>query len=209
MSDEEIYRLIVPRRTLAHRRIRHESLTHDESDRAVRIARITSQAEEVFGDDAKAARWLRKPKIRFEGRVPLELLRTEAGSRIVEEMLFLARVRANLRKTAHDEPAPAEISIGDLYIDTSSRIVRVRGAEIHLAPKEFDLLLIFTNNPNRVLTHKFLLRQIWGPAGEDQPEYLRVLIGQLRKKLDSSDISRYIQSEPWVGYRLRNELTTS
>ena len=122
---------------------------------------------------------------------------------------LLARVRANLRKTAHDEPAPAEISIGDLYIDTSSRIVRVRGAEIHLTPKEFDLLLIFTNNPNRVLTHKFLLRQIWGPAGEDQPEYLRVLIAQLRKKLGSSDSSRYIQSEPWVGYRLRNVLTTS
>jgi putative toxin-antitoxin system antitoxin component (TIGR02293 family) len=66
----------------------NELLTHDESDRAVRIARITSQAEEVFGDDAKAARWLRKPKARFEGRVPLELLRTEAGSRIVEEMLL-------------------------------------------------------------------------------------------------------------------------
>jgi two-component system KDP operon response regulator KdpE len=87
--------------------------------------------------------------------------------------------------------------------------VRVRGAEIHLTPKEFDLLLIFTNNPNRVLTHKFLLRQIWGPAGEDQPEYLRVLIAQLRKKLDSSDSSRYIESEPWVGYRLRHELTIS
>jgi two-component system KDP operon response regulator KdpE len=109
---------------------------------------------------------------------------------------LLARVRANLRKTAHDEPTPAEISIGDVYIDTSSRIVRVRGAEIHLTPK-------------RVLTHKFLLRQIWGPAGEDQPEYLRVLIAQLRKKLDSSDSSRYIESEPWVGYRLRHELTIS
>jgi putative toxin-antitoxin system antitoxin component (TIGR02293 family) len=88
MSDEEIYRLIVPRRTLAHRKTRNELLTHDESDRAVRIARVTSQAEEVFGDDAKAARWLRKPKIRFEGRFPLELLRTGAGARIVEEMLL-------------------------------------------------------------------------------------------------------------------------
>jgi two-component system KDP operon response regulator KdpE len=122
---------------------------------------------------------------------------------------LLARVRANLRKIAREEPAPTEITAGDLYIHTSSRIVRVRGAEIHLTPKEFDLLLIFTTHPNRVLTHKFLLRQIWGPAGEDQPEYLRVLIAQLRKKLDSSDSSRYIQSEPWVGYRLRNELTTS
>jgi putative toxin-antitoxin system antitoxin component (TIGR02293 family) len=88
MSDEEIYRLIIPRRTLVHRKTRHESLTHDESDRAVRIARITALAEEVFGNDAKASRWLRKIKARFEGRSPLEMLRTEAGARLVEEMLL-------------------------------------------------------------------------------------------------------------------------
>jgi two-component system KDP operon response regulator KdpE len=122
---------------------------------------------------------------------------------------LLARVRANLRKTAHDEPSPAEITVGEIYIDSSSRTVRVRDTEIHLTPKEFDLLLLFANSPNRVLTHKFLLRQIWGPAGEDQPEYLRVLIAQLRKKLDSADSARYIESEPWIGYRLRHELTTS
>jgi putative toxin-antitoxin system antitoxin component (TIGR02293 family) len=88
ISDEEIYSLIVPRRTLVHRRTRREALTHDESDRAVRIARLTSLAEEVFGDEAKAARWLRKAKSRFEGRTPLEMLRTEAGARLVEEMLL-------------------------------------------------------------------------------------------------------------------------
>jgi putative toxin-antitoxin system antitoxin component (TIGR02293 family) len=88
MSDEEIYSLIVPRRTLVHRKTRRESLTHDESDRAVRIARITALAEEVFGNDAKAARWLRKAKSRFEERSPLEMLRTEAGARLVEEMLL-------------------------------------------------------------------------------------------------------------------------
>lgn len=88
MTDEEIYSFILPRRTLAHRKTRHESLTHDESDRAVRIARITSLAEEVFGDEAKASRWLRKAKSRFEGRSPLEMLRTEAGARLVEEMLL-------------------------------------------------------------------------------------------------------------------------
>ena len=122
---------------------------------------------------------------------------------------LLARVRANLRKIAREEPPPAQLSVGDLYIDTPSRTVRVRGNEIHLTPKEFDLLLLFVNHPNRVLTHKFLLRQIWGSAGEDQPEYLRVLIAQLRKKLDPADSSRYIESEPWIGYRLRSELTTS
>jgi putative toxin-antitoxin system antitoxin component (TIGR02293 family) len=88
MSDDEIYSFIVPRRTLVHRKNRQELLTHDESDRAVRLARITSLAEEVFGDDAKASRWLRKAKTRFEGRSPLEMLRTEAGARLVEEMLL-------------------------------------------------------------------------------------------------------------------------
>jgi putative toxin-antitoxin system antitoxin component (TIGR02293 family) len=88
LSDDEIYRYVVPRRTLVHRRSKRESLTHDESDRAVRIARITSLAEEIFGDDAKAGRWLRKPKTRFEGRTPMEVLRTEAGARLVEEMLL-------------------------------------------------------------------------------------------------------------------------
>jgi putative toxin-antitoxin system antitoxin component (TIGR02293 family) len=88
MTDEEIYSLILPRRTLAHRKSRLEPLTHDESDRAVRIARITSLAEEVFGEDAKAARWLRKPKSRFDGRSPFELLSTEAGARLVEEMIL-------------------------------------------------------------------------------------------------------------------------
>jgi putative toxin-antitoxin system antitoxin component (TIGR02293 family) len=88
MTDEEIYQFIVPRRTLAHRKSRQEPLSHEESDRAVRIARIASLAEEVFGDDAKAARWLRKPKARFTQRTPLELLRTEAGARVVEEMLL-------------------------------------------------------------------------------------------------------------------------
>jgi putative toxin-antitoxin system antitoxin component (TIGR02293 family) len=88
MTDEEIYSFILPRRTLAHRRKQHESLTHDESDRAVRIARILSLAEGVFGDEAKAARWLRKTKSHFGGRSPLEMLRTEAAARLVEEMLL-------------------------------------------------------------------------------------------------------------------------
>jgi two-component system, OmpR family, KDP operon response regulator KdpE len=122
---------------------------------------------------------------------------------------LLARVRANLRKSAQDEPAPATLTVGDLYIDTAARLVRVRDTDIHLTPKEFDLLLLLAASPDRVLTHKFLLRHIWGPAGENQPEYLRVLIAQLRKKLDSSDSSRYIESEPWIGYRLRGELTNS
>ena len=88
LTDDEIYTYIVPRRTLAHRKFKHEPLTHDESDRAVRIVRIAALAEEVFGDDAKAGRWLRKAKERFGGRTPMEVSRTEAGARLVEEMLL-------------------------------------------------------------------------------------------------------------------------
>jgi two-component system KDP operon response regulator KdpE len=122
---------------------------------------------------------------------------------------LLARVRANLRKSAREEPGPVEIRVGDLHIDTATRRVRVRGTETHLTPKEFDLLLLLAASPDKVLSHRHLLRGIWGAAGEDQPEYLRVLVAQLRKKLDSNDSSRYIESEPWVGYRLRAPLTTS
>ncbi len=122
---------------------------------------------------------------------------------------LLARVRANLRKGLRAEPPPAVLSVGDLHIDTATRRVKVRGVETHLTPKEFDLLLQLAGSPDHVLTHRHLLRSIWGPAGEDQPEYLRVLVAQLRKKLDSTDSSRYIESEPWVGYRLRGTPTTS
>ncbi len=122
---------------------------------------------------------------------------------------LLARVRANLRKGLRNEPPPAVMTVGELHIDAATRRVSVRGVETHLTPKEFDLLLQLASNPDRVLTHRQLLRSIWGPAGEEQPEYLRVLVAQLRKKLDSTDSSRYIESEPWVGYRLRGASTTS
>jgi two-component system KDP operon response regulator KdpE len=84
--------------------------------------------------------------------------------------------------------------------------VLVREVEVHLTPKEFDLMLYFVRNADRVLTHKALLRAVWGAAGTDQPEYLRVLVAQLRKKIEP-DAGRgaepqYILSEPWVGYRL-------
>jgi two-component system KDP operon response regulator KdpE len=82
----------------------------------------------------------------------------------------------------------------------------VRDVEIHLTPKEFDLLVYFARNADRVLTHKTLLRAVWGAAGINQPEYLRVLIAQLRKKIEPEagrgGEPQYILSEPWIGYRL-------
>lgn len=87
LSNAEVYQLIVPRRTLAHRIARRQPLTKEESDKAVRVARITAMAEQVFGEPERAWRWLRKPKERINGKTPIEMLATEAGARLVEEMM--------------------------------------------------------------------------------------------------------------------------
>ena len=79
--------MIVPRRTLAHRIAKRQPLSKEESDKAVRVARITAMAEQVFGEPERAWRWLRKPKQRFEAKTPIEMLATEAGARLVEEMI--------------------------------------------------------------------------------------------------------------------------
>jgi putative toxin-antitoxin system antitoxin component (TIGR02293 family) len=87
LSDAEVYQLIVPRRTLAHRIARHQPLSKEESDKAVRVARLTAMAEQVFGEAERAWRWLRKPKGHFDGKTPIEMLATEAGARLAEEMI--------------------------------------------------------------------------------------------------------------------------
>lgn len=87
LTDDEIYSLIVPRRTLTHRRARREALSREESDRAVRLARLAALAEQVFGDPERAWHWLRASKRQFEGRSPLQFMATEAGARLVEELL--------------------------------------------------------------------------------------------------------------------------
>jgi putative toxin-antitoxin system antitoxin component (TIGR02293 family) len=88
VTDEEIYALIVPRRTLTHRRARREALSRDESDRAVRLARIAALGEQVFGESKRAWHWLRATKRQFHGRSPLQLMATEAGAHLVEEVLY-------------------------------------------------------------------------------------------------------------------------
>jgi two-component system, OmpR family, KDP operon response regulator KdpE len=116
---------------------------------------------------------------------------------------LLARVRAQLRRRADHAVQATSIDEGDFSIDTVAHRVLVQGVEVHLTPKEFDLLLLFARNAGRVLTHKMLLKSIWGPAGDNQPEYLRVLVAQLRKKIDTPQASSYVESEPWIGYRFR------
>ena len=116
---------------------------------------------------------------------------------------LLARVRTQLRRTEGSAKLDSYLDVGDFIIDSDAHTASVRGRSVHLTPKEFDLLLLFARAPNRVLTHKVLLRSIWGPAGEEQPEYLRVLVAGLRKKIEGGHGQRYIQSEPWVGYRFQ------
>jgi two-component system KDP operon response regulator KdpE len=115
---------------------------------------------------------------------------------------LLARVRVQSRRMVATEVQASLIEMGDFRVDVERHQVLVRDAEVHLTPKEFDLLLYFVRNADRVLTHKVLLRAVWGAAGADQPEYLRVLVAQLRKKIEPGGEPQYILSEPWVGYRL-------
>jgi two-component system KDP operon response regulator KdpE len=114
---------------------------------------------------------------------------------------LLARIRAHLRRTAGAPDLPTKIEAGDFSIDIAAHSVAIQQTPVHLTPKEFDLLLLLAQSPGKVLTRKVLLRSIWGTAGDDQPEYLRVLVASLRKKVEQAEGKRYIQSEPWVGYR--------
>ncbi len=118
---------------------------------------------------------------------------------------LLARVRVQLRRRREPQEAAlaSKVVEGDFSIDSEAHSVLIRGSEVHLTPKEFDLLLLLARNSGRVLTHRTLLTSIWGPSGSNQPEYLRVLIAQLRKKIDKPEGESYIESEPWVGYRFR------
>jgi two-component system KDP operon response regulator KdpE len=116
-----------------------------------------------------------------------------------------ARVRAQLRRNlaADAEPAPV-IACGDFTIDRRQHRVTVRGRDVHLTPKQFDLLVCLAEHAGQVMSHRALLHAVWG-TNTAQPEYLRVNIGQLRKKIEASDSEepRYIVTEPWVGYRFR------
>ncbi len=115
---------------------------------------------------------------------------------------LLARVRRNLARTQPTEdPAKRTIAIGDFKIDADVFRVSIKNSDVRLTPKEFELLLYLARHASRVVTHRALLLAIWGPNSVEQPEHLRVLVAQLRRKIDSTDTPRYIITEPWVGYR--------
>jgi two-component system KDP operon response regulator KdpE len=115
---------------------------------------------------------------------------------------LLARIRASLRRVEPPSPSSEPLVRGGLVIDRERFRVLRDGIEVRLTPKEFELLTFLAQHPGRVLTHRTILKAIWGPNAVDQPEHLRVLVGALRKKIEPNPSSPiYVLTEPWVGYR--------
>jgi len=157
--------------------------------------------------------------VRAKSRIPIIVLSVRGEERTKVEALdagaddyvtkpfgvneLLARVRATLRRAmTPEEPETPRVEAGDFHIDIPARTVRVKDREVHLTPKEFDLLVYMARHSGKVLTHRALLAAVWGGNSVQQPEYLRVFVGHLRKKLEPDEtVPRYILTEPWVGYR--------
>ena len=120
---------------------------------------------------------------------------------------LLARVRVALRRSlGRESTLHGRLTRGDLMIDFDRRRVQRGEVEIRLTPKEFELLTLLVTNAGRVLTHKTILKAVWGSHSLDQPEHLRVLMGQLRRKIEPDAAKpRYLLTEPWVGYRFADE----
>ncbi|MBX3187415.1 MAG: response regulator [Labilithrix sp.] len=121
---------------------------------------------------------------------------------------LLARIRVAVRRAVHagqERPDP-ELTVGELRVDLDKRRVFVADREIHLTPNEYRLFTVLMKNPGKVLTHRQLLKEVWGPAYATQTQYLRVYMVQLRHKLERDPARpRYLVTEPGVGYRLKAE----
>jgi two-component system KDP operon response regulator KdpE len=160
-------------------------------------------------------------RVRLISKVPIIVLSVKSEERIKVEALdagaddyvtkpfgmdeLLARIRAALRRTsAPTSHELALIEVGDFKVDPQGHKTALKGRDIHLTPKEFELLLFMVQHPGAVLTHHKLLWAVWGGNYTEQTEYLRVFIGQLRKKLEADPTNpKYILTEPWIGYRFQ------
>jgi len=142
--------------------------------------------------------------VKGEERAKVEALDSGADDYVTKPFgtdELLARVRAALRRGTTDTDVDV-FEVGDFKVDLGSRRVHAGGQEVRLTPKEFDLFVYMARHPNRVITHRTLLEAVWGEASQEQPKYLRVFMGQLRKKLEPDPSNpRYLVTEPWVGYR--------
>jgi two-component system KDP operon response regulator KdpE len=158
-------------------------------------------------------------RVRAESQVPIIILSVRGQERQKIEALdagaddyvtkpfhpneLLARVRAQLRRLPLQEQSPEQsIEVGEFTIGLEDHTVLVSGREVHLTPKEFELLAYLARHPNKTISHRRLLAAVWGDNSMEQPQYLHVFVGHLRKKLGpNGSPSRCIITEPWVGYR--------
>ena len=118
---------------------------------------------------------------------------------------LMARLRAALRHRLKREGSPPVFKLGTFSVDLVKRTVRRDATQIHLTPKEYDLLRVFIQNAGKVVTQRQLLEAVWGPAHLEDATYLRVYVGQLRRKIEAEGENPIIENEPGVGYRLRDE----
>ena len=143
--------------------------------------------------------------VRGEEKTKVEALDAGADDYITKPFgmdELLARIRATLRRQPASDSQSHVLEVGDFHIDLEAHSASHQGKELRLTPKEFDLMVHFLRNAGKVLTHRALLGAVWGGDSTEQPEYLRVFIGQLRKKIEPDPSTpRYILTEPWVGYR--------
>jgi two-component system, OmpR family, KDP operon response regulator KdpE len=164
-------------------------------------------------------------RIRAVSRVPIIVLSRERAEQAKVEALdsgaddyltkpfgadeLRARVRAALRRAGSSESDDVPmLEVGEFRIDLQGRRVHVRGQQVRLTPKEFDLFVYMARRPNRVIPHRALLESVWGESSRERPEYLRVYIGHLRQKLELNPAQpKHLATEPWVGYRF-NPTTT-
>lgn len=115
---------------------------------------------------------------------------------------LMARLRTALRHVAQKDHAVTRVEMQGLVVDTMKRSVTKHGTAVKLTPKEYDLLVMLVRHAGRVVTHRQILTQVWGPAHTDDTQYLRVFVGQLRAKIgDDANALRFILTEPGVGYR--------
>jgi two-component system, OmpR family, KDP operon response regulator KdpE len=160
-------------------------------------------------------------RLRLVSRIPIIVLSVKSEEKVKVEALdagaddyvtkpfgmdeLLARVRAALRRIPDQSNKESTvIQLGDFRVDPEAHKVALKSREIHLTPKEFELLVYLVQHSGTVLTHHKLLGAIWGGNYTEQTEYLRVFIGQLRKKIEADPANpKYILTEPWIGYRFQ------
>lgn len=146
------------------------------------VSAVDTEAEKIAALDAGADDYVTKPYAVGE---------------------LLARLRATMRRSAVPETASPVVRFGDVELDLSRRMVTRAGAEVHLTPHEFALLAELARHPGRVLTHRSLLNAVWGPGYGDETHYLRVYMGRLRGKVETTPARpRHLRTETGVGYRL-------